>query len=337
MQERFPYGGQAVLEGVMIRGKRYMGLAVRRPGGGIYTHCRPLPTFATGRWRRIPLIRGVLALAETLVLGAQALNRSAVVAAEVPGASPDDPPEEPPKWLFALSMGIALIAGLLIFLLTPWLLSRFIEVGVGSDFLANVVEGVIRLVLLIGYIWLIGRMRDIQRVFAYHGAEHMTIHASEHGEPMDAEHIRRYPKAHPRCGTAFLLTVALVSVFVYTLMGRHGVVFDATLRILSTPLIAALAYEAIRFSGFHRDNAIVRVLSLPNLWLQALTTRVPDDQMIEVAVTALHVTVAADRSADAGAPVVESDGRAALHAYDPRPQAEAEPQPSRPEDDAPLR
>ena len=254
MPQPFYYGGQALIEGVLIRGQRNVRMAVRRPDGGIWTGPLPLGRLTSGWLRRVPLVRGVLVLAEALTMGIRGLNRSA----EIAMADPDEPPikdGEFPKVSraervsMAVSMSIALVFGIAIFFLLPLFGARSLDAYIESSITSNLLEGAIRLALLVGYIWLIGNLRDVKRVFAYHGAEHMTIHAYEHGVPLDPEHIEQFPTAHPRCGTAFLLTVVLVSVLVFTLVGRPSLVLAVASRIALLPVIAAVSYEFLRFSG----------------------------------------------------------------------------------------
>ena len=287
MPERVTYGGQAVLEGVMIRGRDHASVAVRRPDGTIAQTSIPLGGLLTGRMRRIPLVRGVLTLAETLTLGMRALSYSAGVAAEAEG-------EELGKGTMAVMLTVSLALAIALFFLTPLFASRPFEGMLGSDILSNVVDGLIRLGLFLGYLVLISRMRDIRRVFMYHGAEHMTIHAQERGDPLDLPSIRQYPTAHPRCGTAFLLVVMVVAVAVFVFAGREPLWWLISSRIVLVPAIAAVSYEMIRFSGLHSGNPMVRLINGPSLALQALTTREPDDDQIEVAVSAMKHALETD-------------------------------------------
>ncbi len=307
MPQPFYYGGQALIEGVLIRGQRNVRMAVRRPDGGIWTGPLPLNPLTSGWLRRVPLVRGVLVLAEALLMGMRGLNRSA----EIAMADPDEPPVpdgEAPKVgrgeriSMALTMAVALVIGIGIFFLLPLLGARSLDEYVDSSIVSNLLEGAIRLGMLVGYIWLIGNLRDVKRVFAYHGAEHMTIHAYEHGRPLEAEEIEQFPTAHPRCGTAFLLTVVLVSVLVFTLVGRPAIVWAIASRIALVPVIAAVSYEFLRFSGAHSDRAWAQVLAFPGLMLQKLTTRWPDRSQIEVAVAAMNSTLAADGVIEPSAP-----------------------------------
>ena len=281
------YGGQAVIEGVMIRGQRNICVAVRRPDGTIAIDTQPLSTLFTGTLRRVPMVRGMLVLIETLGLGMRALAYSANVAARAEE-------QEIGRGVIAATLAVSVSFGVLLFFLVPVLASRPLEGVLGSDMASNFVEGLIRLSLFLGYVYLIGRMQQIRRVFMYHGAEHMTVHAREHGNPLDVNSIRPYPTAHPRCGTAFLLTVMIVAVLVFTFVGRDPLWWLIASRIVLIPVIAAISYEAIRFSGAHGGNPVVRILSAPNIALQSLTTRRPTDDQIEVAIAAMDGALSAD-------------------------------------------
>ena len=298
-QNRPTYGGQAVLEGVMIRGQTHMAVAVRRPNGAIAIQRRPLSTLYTGTLRRMPLVRGVVTLVETLSLGMRALSYSSSVSLEDPEADPDSEveSEELSKGALASMLLISFGFAIALFFLLPLFASRPLEGAFGNDVLSNVAEGAIRLVIFVAYIWVIGRMAEIRRVFMYHGAEHMTVHAQERGDPLVTEAIRKYSPAHPRCGTAFLLTVMVVAILVFVFVPREPLWWLVASRIVFIPLIAAVAYEVIRLSGRYEDNPLVRLVSAPNLLLQKLTTRWPDDDQIEVAVAAMETALEADREA----------------------------------------
>ena len=289
---RATYGGQAVLEGVMIRGQRFACVAVRRPDGTIALKSDQLGALFTGRLRRVPVVRGVIVLAETLVLGMRALTWSANVGIEEEGS-------EIGAGGIAVTMTLALLFAIGLFFMLPLFASRPFEGLAGSDVLSNVIEGVIRLGVFLAYIYLIGRMDQIRRVFMYHGAEHMTVHAQENGVPLEVESIRKYPTAHPRCGTAFLLVVMVVAIGVFALIPRDPLWWLVVSRIVSIPMIAALSYEVVRFSGFHGDNPLVRLITVPTLALQKLTTRKPDDDQIEVAVAAMNQALEADKASEA--------------------------------------
>ena len=292
------YGGQAVLEGVMIRGQRHMAVAVRRPNGAIAIQSRPLSTLFTGTLRQFPLVRGVIVLVETLALGMRALTYSANVSMEDPEADPDDEVEQDELGAgsVALMLTISLLFAIGLFFLLPLFASRPLEGMFGSDLFSNIMEGVIRMVIFLIYIWLIGKMGEINRVFMYHGAEHMTVHAQEHGVPLEIDYIRKYSPAHPRCGTAFLRTVMVVAIVVFAFIPRDPLWWLITSRIIFIPLIAAGAYEIIRLSSRYSSFRLVSLITSPNLMLQKLTTRWPDDDQIEVAVAAMKQALESDQA-----------------------------------------
>ncbi len=287
----FLYGGQAVMEGVMIRGRDYACVAVRRPDGELTSRVSRLSGIYTGPVRRIPLARGVVVLAETLALGMRSLVYSTNVALEEEG---EEESTELSGWSVALLIATSMAFAIGLFFLLPLFVSAVFERFVESELLSNIVEGVVRLGLFLLYVWGIGFIPDIRRVFSYHGAEHMTVKAHEAGDPLEIEPIRKYSTAHPRCGTAFLLVVMVMAIFVFALMGRPPLVWLILSRPVLLPVIAALAYEVIRFSGAHQDNPLVRLITGPSLALQALTTRQPDDDQIEVAIHAMNLAMAAD-------------------------------------------
>ena len=293
------YGGQAVIEGVMIRGVRHYSLAVRKPDGDIFCATEPVSSRFSGRMRRIPLLRGVLILAETLWLGMKSLQRSAVITAEEPNGNgaDNDGSSAVSNWTMGLTMVIALALGIGIFLVLPLLAVRLIEPFIGSLLVSNLIEGVIRLAILVAYVAGISLMRDIRRVYAYHGAEHMAVHTYEAGQALTVDNVRRHPTPHPRCGTAFLITVAIVSVVAFAILDAllgAELYWRVLSRIVPIPVVAAVSYEIIRFAGAHRGAWFGRILSAPGLWLQLITTRQPDADQIEVAIVAMEAAVAAD-------------------------------------------
>ncbi len=283
------YGGQAVIEGVMMRGERSLAIAVRQPDGAIRVKSESLGGVYVGPARRIPILRGVIVLWETLALGMRALVFSSEVAA---GIAPEEE-DEPGNAYIWLIVGVTLLLAAAVFfvaplLLTGWLSSRF------NGSLVVLVEGVVRLAMLLGYIWGIGFVPDIRRVFAYHGAEHRTINAWEARAPLEVASVRRFSNEHARCGTAFLLTVAIVSLVVFVALGTPAWWLRIVSRVVLIPVIAALSYEIIRLSATYGRFRVVRWLSRPSLALQALTTRDPDDSQIEVAIRALREVLALD-------------------------------------------
>ncbi len=289
MKQRFSYGGQAVIEGVLIRGRRGSALAVRRPNGTIHVEHSPLPGVSSEKLRKVPFLRGLLVLAETLLLGARALSRSAQLAVqeEIEG-------EELPPWAMGGMVAISLAFAVGLFFLLPLLAARALEGLFPNSLLMNLAEGILRLAILLGYIALIGQMKDIRRVFAYHGAEHMAVHAHEHGDPLEPQALRHYPTMHPRCGTAFLLVVGVVALVVFALLGKPPLWVGILSRIVLVPVIAAISYEFIRWSGAHARNPVARLLIAPGLALQGLTTRQPDDGQLEVAIAAMKGALEAD-------------------------------------------
>ncbi len=280
MAEKFYYGGQAVIEGVMMRGRKAMVTAVRRPNGEVSTDARPLEGIYTGWLRKTPLLRGVIVLIEVMVLGMQTLLYSANVSLEEEKA-------EIKGWLVWLLVGVSLGVAVVLFFLAPLFLTKLLGDYITSSVLFALVEGLIRAAIVILYLWAIGLMPDIKRYFAYHGAEHKTINAYEGGVPLEVEAIKKYSTAHVRCGTSFLFTVVIIAIIVFALVGLPETWMLVLSRIVLLPVIAALAYEVIYFSGRHADNAVVRALTLPGRWLQRLTTREPDDAQLEVAIEAL--------------------------------------------------
>ena len=287
------YGGQAVIEGVMIRGRNFFSLAVRREDGTIEQRQEALNPLYTGRLRRWPLVRGFLALLETLILGIKSLQMSANLAVMDP-ASTNEKDEGIPAVVMATTLAVSLIFGISLFFLLPLGIVWALDSVITSDLLSEIVEGVLRLAILVIYISTISFLPDVRRVFAYHGAEHMTVHAHEAGLPLNVDNVRKFGTPHPRCGTAFLLTVVVVSIVVFALLLGPPLEWRIASRILLLPVIAAISYEIIRFSGAHQNSLIGQLLAKPGLWLQKLTTRQPDDQQIEVAIRAMETAIAAD-------------------------------------------
>jgi len=282
------YGGQAVIEGIMIRGQSNVAISVRAPSGNIVTRVKKINTLFTGKLRTIPIVRGIIALAETLSLGMEALNYSSQVA--------NDEEDTPPgKLSSAIMILISLSIAIGIFFILPLFASKPLEGLLGSDVVSNVAEGIIRLAVFLIYVTVISLMPDIRRVYMYHGAEHMAVHAQEKGDPLTIEEIRKYPTAHPRCGTAFLLTIMVIAIIVFTFIPREPLWLVIGSRIVLIPLIASLSYEFIRFNSKYETNKFLSKLSVPNLLLQSLTTKIPDDDQIEVAITAMESAIHADR------------------------------------------
>ncbi|HEX2368746.1 MAG TPA: DUF1385 domain-containing protein [Acidimicrobiia bacterium] len=282
-------GGQAVIEGVMMRAPSGWAVAVRNPAGVIEATRNELPRLSSrSRWARIPLIRGVMVLGESLTLGMRALSWSAQRA-----SGEDERPLSRGQVAGSLVLALTLFAGL--FVVLPAVGARWV---IGQSGWVHLVEGAIRVTVFVGYIWAIGRIPEIGRVFQYHGAEHMTIHAYEAGEQLSAGSVGRYPKEHPRCGTSFLLLVVLLSVLLFSLLGRPSLPWLIASRVLLIPVIAGVSYELLRFSGLRADGKLGKVLAAPGLWLQRLTTRVPEEPMIPVAVASLLAALDPDGRAE---------------------------------------
>ena len=296
------YGGQAVIEGVMIRAPAHMAVAVRHPSGEIVRHVEALRGLYTGRVRRIPLVRGAVVLWETLALGMRALTFSSRIAFEEEDNEGD--PVEFPEAIMWGSMALAMLFAVGIFFVGPVLLANFLESQGLERALVVVIEAVLRLGLLVGYLALISLMPGIRRVFQYHGAEHMTIHAYEAGRPLTVAEVRTRPKEHTRCGTSFLLVVvaiALVTLLAFDLLVDEGIVVRIASRVVLLPPIAGVSYEVLRFGARFGSNRLVQAMFAPNIALQALTTRVPDDDQIEVAIAAFETALESATGAEAGA------------------------------------
>jgi uncharacterized protein YqhQ len=290
------YGGQAVLEGVMMRGRTFMAVAVRAPDKNIIVKSERLPKHLYGGIiQKIPLVRGMTMLWDALGLGMKALMFSADIQMSDLGtdSAADAKPSEPAslsKPLAWTTVVVALIFGIGVFFVTPLAVVGVAEhfLGGANTFWSNLAEGLIRLVLLVGYVALIGVMPDVKRVYAYHGAEHMTIHAWEHNDPLDPAHVGRYPPAHPRCGTAFLLEVVAISIVLFAILGTPDWWLRVLSRIVLIPVIAGIAYELLRLGGKYPDSAFMKVIVAPGLLLQALTTRYPDESQMEVAIASME-------------------------------------------------
>jgi uncharacterized protein YqhQ len=286
-KQQFFYGGQAVIEGVLMRGKGHYAVAARRRDGSIVVKQEPLTSrvYTSSIWK-LPFFRGVAGLVEMLHLGMQALSWSANVQME------EEEVQLSPRAM-RVTMAVSVVFGLTLFVGLPLLAAGLIHRGPRSVGFV-VIEGVARAVILLGYLLLIGSTRAVKRVFEYHGAEHKTINCYESGDPLDVEHVRRASRLHPRCGTGFLVVVALVSIVVFAPLGGLNPVLLVLSRIVLVPVVAAIAYEGIRGLAKIKDSAVGRVLVAPILATQLLTTREPDDRQLEVAIAALHAAQAGE-------------------------------------------
>lgn len=281
MEDRIiTYGGQAVIEGVMMRGQKAFAVAMRAPDGSIAVHTEKLAEVYRSWLTKVPFLRGVILLWDALGLGMRALTLSANT------QTGEDEKLEGPALYLTLAVSLAFGVGL--FFLLPAGIGGWVEHLMAKTsaalWVGNLVEGVLRLLILIGYIWAIGFMPDIKRVFQYHGAEHKTINAFEAGAELTPEIVAKYPIEHPRCGTAFLLTLVLLSILVFTALGPLPILWRLASRVLLIPVLAGIAVEYIRWTANHLENPIVKLLIKPNLALQHLTTRPPDLTMLEVAI-----------------------------------------------------
>ncbi|HEY8135359.1 MAG TPA: DUF1385 domain-containing protein [Candidatus Limnocylindrales bacterium] len=288
---RTDFGGQALLEGVLMRGRNSIGIALRHPDGSIVSTAEPLNSILhRNRFARAPFFRGLVLLYETLVIGTRWLMRSGSVQAEGEG-------QELGKGTIALTLIVTLGMAIGLFVLLPLFLAGAATnavAGPGQTLLAHLVEGLIRVVIFVGYLLLVSRFGDIQRTFQYHGAEHMTIHALEHEDPLTVEQVRKYPTAHQRCGTEFLVIFIILSILMFSLLAGQSLVVSIVGRVLLVPVIASLAYELLRFGARYRHHWWIRWLYLPGIWLQGITTRQPDDGMIEVAIASMREALAAN-------------------------------------------
>ena len=284
------YGGQAVIEGVLMRGRKTWAIAMRSPDGSIVTKSELLGDVYKSSIPRIPFLRGLILLLDALGLGTRALTVSANMQTD------QDEKLEGPTLYLTLALTLALSIG--IFFLVPagvgWLTEHFFN---WNPWLSNLMEGFIRLLFLVGYIWGIGYIPDIARVFGYHGAEHKTINAYEAGADLTPANVANYSLEHPRCGTAFLLTLMVLSLFFFTILGPLPLFWRLISRVVMIPILAAIAYEYLRWTADHINSPFVRLIIKPNLALQHLTTREPDEKMLEVAISAFQTMQKSEQTA----------------------------------------
>jgi uncharacterized protein YqhQ len=290
----FNYGGQAVIEGVMIRGRKAVTVAVREPEGSIITHTEPLnAALYESSWARLPFARGVVALYDMLGMGMRMLLFSAAVAA---GAADEQAAlAQVTSQNARLQIGTALAVALGAFFVAPLALVNAVDRRIKHSLLSNLAESGVRLGIFLGYLQAIGQIPDIRRVFAYHGAEHKAVHAHEAGDTLQVDHVQAYPTAHPRCGTAFLLQVMVVSSVVFSLFGRPRLPVRLLARLGLVPVIAGISYELLRVGARHQESPLVRLMIAPGLLLQRLTTREPDNAQVEVAIKAMSEALRIDR------------------------------------------
>jgi uncharacterized protein YqhQ len=288
---RFAYGGQALMEGVLMRGRNAIGVAVRGPDGQIFATQEPLDSILhRNRFARAPFMRGIVLLYETLVIGTRWLMRSGSLAAAGEGVAFGG-------MALALTLLFTLVLAVGLFVLLPLVVAEGatrVAVGGASPLLVHLLEGLVRVVIFVGYLLLVSRSAEIRRVFQYHGAEHMTIHTLEHDQALNVANVRTHPTAHPRCGTEFLVIFIIVSIVLFSLLAGTDLWVAILGRILLIPVVAAVSYEILKWGGPRREHSLVRWLFLPGIWLQAITTKQPDDSMIEIAIASMHEALAAN-------------------------------------------
>lgn len=286
MGNKFQYGGQAVIEGVMMRGRSDLAVAVRKPDNEIVIERSPINSIAQKipflKW---PFFRGSVMLFESMIIGIRALVFSANQAAV-------GEEEELSSWELTLTVGVAIILGILLFVVAPTSMARLLYSL--NNIVVNFFEGIFRIVIFLLYILTISRMKDIQRVFQYHGAEHKVINAFEAGEQLNVNNVRKYSQLHPRCGTSFLLIVMVIMILVFSFLGKPSLLLRIASRIVLLPVVAGISYEVLKLSSKYCESFIMKILITPGLWLQKLTTREPDDGQIEVAITALQAVLPED-------------------------------------------
>ncbi|MDD2201775.1 MAG: DUF1385 domain-containing protein [Firmicutes bacterium] len=289
MSPRYQYGGQAVIEGVMMRGRDSAAIAVRRPDGDISIKMRDIDNTKRPSVLKAPFIRGVVMLVESLVLGMESLMYSANESSEEE--------EQLSGGEVVLSLLMAFGLFVLLFIVVPNVIVAFMQKHIPNVVLVNLLEGILRIVIFLVYIVVISKLEDIQRVFAYHGAEHKTIAAWEAGEELTVDNARKHSTLHPRCGTNFLLIVMVLAVFVYSLLGKQTLGERILSRLILLPVVAGLSYEVLKLVGRPNPSPFIQLLSAPGLALQNLTTRQPDDSMLEVAIASLTAVIEKDQAA----------------------------------------
>ena len=280
------YGGQALIEGVMIRGKKAAVLAVRNPDGEIIKEQIQFSRFYNRSLLKIPILRGILNLADSLVVGTRALNFSANIAeGEI------DSEKNSEGINLAIVISLSLIIAIGIFFVTPALVSRGFHYLGFNNLLVSLLEGLIRLIFVIGYIYLIGLSKDIRRVFQYHGAEHMAVWTHEAGTNLSKSNLKNFTKEHPRCGTSFILLVVMVSIIVFMLFPRDNLIYFVLLRIILVPIIAGISYELLKIGSRSRFKLVKNLLNGPGMLIQKLTTKEPDESQLEVAIESMEYAI----------------------------------------------
>ena len=285
---RFTYGGQALIEGVLMRGRDAIAVALRHPDGRIVFATERLDSgFHGSRWSKFPFIRGLVVLYETLIVGMRWLVRSANVQVEEDNV-------ELGKGSIIVMLLVTFGAAIAVFSLLPLFISSVATSGSDQGWAQPVLEGLIQVAIFLGYLALISRAPDIHRVFQYHGAEHMTIHALEAGDPLTVDEVRKYPTAHHRCGTEFLVILVMLSIFAFSLVGQQPPLLMIASRFILIPVLAAVGYEILKLGARYRSNPVIRVIMYPGILVQKITTKRPSDDMIEVAIVSMEEALTAD-------------------------------------------
>ncbi|OGO00797.1 MAG: hypothetical protein A2Y90_03830 [Chloroflexi bacterium RBG_13_52_12] len=291
-KKKFNYGGQAVIEGVMIRGRSSVVTAIRRPAGDITLDVKPAPSIHTSWARRTPLIRGTVILIEAMVLGIKSLLHSANIAME------EEDEKIPTKAIWGM-MVFSVILAVGLFFVAPLFLTKLVDSYLPNTIVFTIIEGVVRIAIFLGYLKVIGMMSDIKRVFTYHGAEHKAVNAYEAGVPMEVNAIKTYSRAHVRCGTSFLFLVLIIAIVVFSFVGRDPFWLLVASRIVLLPVIMGLGYEVIYFGARHTHSWLMKIVLAPGLLLQSMTTGEPDDKQLEVAIAAMNKAIEVDKEEEA--------------------------------------
>ena len=304
-------GGQAVIEGVMMRGPKKIATAVRKPDGEIEIDCNPIGKIRQNRILKLPIIRGCINFFDSMILGIKSLMYSAkFFEVDDDGNQIEEEPSKFEKWLeeklgsekamnavIYFSVIISLLFSIGLFILLPTVIIGFLKDVIKNHILLTLAEGVVRICIFLAYLTLVSQMKDIKRVFMYHGAEHKSINCYEHGEELTVENVRKYTRLHPRCGTSFLLIVMVISIIVFSFISWDNPLTRLVLRLALLPVVAGISYEIIKFAGRH-DNALTRAISKPGMLFQHITTNEPDDSQIEVAIAALKAVIPENKAED---------------------------------------
>lgn len=304
-------GGQAVIEGVMMRGPQKIATAVRKPDGEIVVDCNPIGKIRQNKFFKLPIVRGCVGFFDSMIIGIKALMYSAkFFEVDDDGNQIEEEPGKFEAWLekklgsekamnavIYFSVCLSLLFSIGLFIILPTVIIGFLKDILKNHILLTLAEGVVRIGIFLLYLSLVAHMKDIKRVFMYHGAEHKTIHCYEHGEELTVENVRKHTRLHPRCGTSFLLIVMVISIIVFSFISWNNPVTRLLLRLALLPVVAGLSYEIIKFAGRH-ENRLTAIISAPGMWLQYITTNEPDDSQIEVAIASLKAVIPENRDED---------------------------------------